>query len=181
MEASDIPEDSNPSAFSHQPKKSRRAEIQATLAALPSSQVRIDFLKDTIGCLVTLLAFFAFIGFMGLIAFLLMQGTMDNSKWVQYTFLLSGLETITFTAIGWLFGKEVHRQQAQQAERRADLMEQMAMEAMQTVANEAKRADIEEMKGKMLGKGVMDHAHDPGMQPLVAMVHRFYPEMSEEA
>jgi len=94
---------------------------------------------------------------------------------------MSGLETITFTAIGWLFGKEVHRQQAQQAERRADMMGHMAMNSMQTVANEAKRADMEKMKGKMLGKGVMDYAHDPGMQPLVAMVHTLYPEMSEEA
>jgi len=181
MEASDNPVDSNPSAPSHQPKKSHWEEILAPLAANPSSQMRIDFLKDTIGCLVTLLAFFAFIGFMGIIAFLLMRGTMDNSKWVQYTYLMSGLETITFTAIGWLFGKEVHRQQAQQAERRADLMEHMAMEAMQTVANEAKRADIEKMKRKMLEKGVMDHAHERGMQPLVAMVKSFYPEMSEEA
>jgi len=82
MEASDIPEDSNPSAFSHQPKKLRRAEIQVALAALPSSKELIDFLKDAMGCLVTFLAFFALVGLMGFIAFLIMQGTMDNSRWV---------------------------------------------------------------------------------------------------
>ena len=77
-----------------------------------------------------------------------------NRCHTQYTYLLSGLETITFTAIGWLFGKEVHRQQAQPAERRAEMMPHMALDARQT-------ADMEEMRGKMRGKGVMDHTHDP--------------------
>ena len=53
-------------------------------------------------------------------------------------------------------------------------MQHMAMDARQT-------ADKEAMRGKMLGKGLMDHAHDPCMQPLVAMVHTLYPEVSEEA
>lgn len=41
---------------------------------------------------------------------------VDEEIWGRYTYLLGGLEAIVFTAVGWLFGREVNRKQAEQAE-----------------------------------------------------------------
>jgi len=49
----------------------------------------------------------------------------DNSNvsepvWSRYIYLLGGLEAVVFTAVGWLFGREVNRKQAEQAEKATD-------------------------------------------------------------
>jgi len=77
--------------------------------------------KNVMAALVTLFAFLGFAGFVALIAFLLSNtGTsMSEVTWAHYVYLLTGIETITFTAIGWLFGKEVHREQAEMAQLQA--------------------------------------------------------------
>jgi hypothetical protein len=40
----------------------------------------------------------------------------NETVWGRYMFLLGGLEAVVFTAVGWLFGREVNRKQAEQAE-----------------------------------------------------------------
>jgi hypothetical protein len=54
------------------------------------------------------------------VLFILFRGADDEGAsetvWGRYTFLLGGLEAIVFTAVGWLFGREVNRKQAEQAE-----------------------------------------------------------------
>ena len=42
---------------------------------------------------------------------------VDEPIWSRYIYLLGGLEAIVFTAVGWLFGREVNRKQAEQAEK----------------------------------------------------------------
>ncbi|WP_347975584.1 hypothetical protein [Microbacterium sp. ProA8] len=49
--------------------------------------------------------------------------------WGRYTFLLAGLEAIVFTAVGWLFGREVNRKQAKQAEQATEQAQKKAEEA----------------------------------------------------
>jgi hypothetical protein len=51
----------------------------------------------------------------------------NESIWSRYVLVLQGIEAIAFTAIGWLFGREVHRGEAEsakqdkvEAERRAE-------------------------------------------------------------
>lgn len=44
----------------------------------------------------------------------------SETIWGRYVFLLGGLEAIVFTAVGWLFGREVNRKQAEQAETAQD-------------------------------------------------------------
>src|SRR3954469_17211509 len=44
----------------------------------------------------------------------------SETIWGRYVFLLGGLEAIVFTAVGWLFGREVNRKQAEQAEEAQD-------------------------------------------------------------
>lgn len=55
------------------------------------------------------------------VLYILFRGADDEGAnetvWGRYTFLLGGLEAVVFTAVGWLFGREVNRKQANQAER----------------------------------------------------------------
>lgn len=77
--------------------------------------------KDRMAGIITILAIFIFVAlevFLGV----LLWGTntsMTEVEWGRFIYLLTGVETITFAGIGWLFGKEVHREQAQIAERQA--------------------------------------------------------------
>ncbi len=74
--------------------------------------------KDVMAALVTAFAILGFGGFITLIAMLLSNNSTSMSEiiWGRYVYLLAGIETITFTSIGWLFGKEVHREQAEMAQ-----------------------------------------------------------------
>lgn len=112
---------------------------------------------------VAILAVLGFGAFIILIATLLSNAAMNDVQWEQYTYLLAGVETITFTAIGWLFGKEMHREQAQQAELRAN----ETQKAMNAVAEE-------NTKGRMVAKYVTEHKNDQNMGPLVDMVQSAY-------
>src|SRR2546430_6735 len=77
--------------------------------------------KDVMAALVTLFAILGFAGFVALITMLLSNNSASMSEvlWGRYVYLLAGIETLTFTAVGWLFGKEVHREQAEAAQDQA--------------------------------------------------------------
>src|SRR4051794_34020303 len=72
---------------------------------------RMDAIKNVVALAVAVLALVATAL---LIVFLL--GKVGDENWERYVYLLSGVEAIAFAATGWLFGKEVHREQAQTAE-----------------------------------------------------------------
>jgi hypothetical protein len=130
------------------------------LSVQSASQKTISIWKDVMAGGVAIFAVLGFAALITLLAILLSKPMMDAMEWERYTYLLTGVETITFTAIGWLFGKEVHREQAQQADLRADQTQQIAMVATGNAAEE-------KTKGRMIAKTVMEHAKDPGMEPLV--------------
>ena len=46
--------------------------------------------------------------------------TKDSQLWDRRKMLYGSVEALAFTAAGYVFGKEVHREQAQRAEKRAD-------------------------------------------------------------
>jgi hypothetical protein len=46
--------------------------------------------------------------------------TQEEALWNRSMTLFGSLEALAFTAAGYIFGKEVHREQAQKAEARAD-------------------------------------------------------------
>jgi tetratricopeptide (TPR) repeat protein len=57
----------------------------------------------------------------GLAVLLWISGSgMADLMWTRYIYLLTGVETVAFAALGWLFGREVHRQQAESAMKQAD-------------------------------------------------------------
>jgi hypothetical protein len=85
---------------------------------------------------------------------------MSEVVWARYVYLLTGIETITFTAIGWLFGKEVHREQAEMAQQQAsEAMEQTkeAQKDTMTMAQEAMGQIKEAQKDAMAA--VQDAMH----------------------
>ncbi len=83
----------------------------------------------TVGLVVAVLALFSF----GLLILYMLSRTSNASEleWQRDVYLLSGVEAVAFAATGFLFGKEVHRQQAEQATARADKAEAKAAEAQQ--------------------------------------------------
>jgi hypothetical protein len=102
------------------------------------STARMQYLVTVTIAVVLLLAF-------GLLVYYL-NGKADGENelaWQRRVYLFSGVEAIVFTAVGWIFGREVYRQQADAAENRANTSEQKAdAAANQAAAADAKAADL---------------------------------------
>jgi hypothetical protein len=63
--------------------------------------------------------------------------------WQRRVYLFGAVEAIVFTAVGWIFGREVNRQQVDAAENRANTSEQRADAAVDEAADaKAKAADL---------------------------------------
>ncbi len=73
--------------------------------------------KSGLAGLVTIISLVGF--FIALIYLYRHTSSASSESWTRDTYLLTGLEAITFAAVGSLFGKEVHRQEAQQAQQDA--------------------------------------------------------------
>ena len=93
-----------------------------------------------VGLVVAVVALFSF----GLLIMYMLSRTSDATEleWQRDVYLLSGVEAVAFAAAGFLFGKEIHRQQAEQATARADKAEEKAADAQQN-AQLANRTTIE--------------------------------------
>jgi len=48
------------------------------------------------------------------------KNASDNLKWARYLFLFTGIEAIVFTAVGYVFGRDVSRKSEQKAEQMAE-------------------------------------------------------------
>src|ERR1700761_9167059 len=79
---------------------------------------------------VAIVAVVILIAFVASIYFLFTQSaTADERLWSRLVYLYGGIEALAFAAAGYLFGREVHRQQAENAEKRADQKAQEASAA----------------------------------------------------
>jgi Kef-type K+ transport system membrane component KefB len=58
-------------------------------------------------------------GFAAFIVYLLVDISAGETAWSRRTYLFAAVEAIAFAAVGWLFGKEVHRERAETAEKKA--------------------------------------------------------------
>jgi hypothetical protein len=85
----------------------------------PDSSSWMDFVKYIIA-LVAILAFGWFVYYM------LGQTKTDEKEWTRAVYLFQGVEAIAFAAAGFMFGKEVHRERADKAEKRANEKEEGA-------------------------------------------------------
>lgn len=74
-----------------------------------------------------IVAIIVLLGFTGLLYYLFtIASAADERLWTRSIFLYGAVEALAFAAAGYLFGKEVHRQQAENAEKRADKKTQEA-------------------------------------------------------
>jgi hypothetical protein len=71
-----------------------------------------------------------------------------DASWAQYAVLLGVFEALGYGGAGYLWGKEVHREQAESAEERAQASEEEASQAKTKAAEEAER-------GKGLGRAIL--------------------------
>jgi hypothetical protein len=74
----------------------------------------------------------------------------SDLAWTRLVYALTPIETIAFAAVGWLFGREVHRQQAQKAEARAEQAETRADQAQSEAVNATVQAAHEHARGTTL-------------------------------
>ncbi|MGV1007176.1 MAG: hypothetical protein ACOYBY_01050 [Dermatophilaceae bacterium] len=69
-----------------------------------------------------------FVGFAWLL-FVRADDNLREADWSRSVYVLLGVEAIAFTAVGWLFGREVHRGEAEAATKTADYAKQDAARA----------------------------------------------------
>lgn len=100
------------------------------------------------GIVAVFVAVVLLLGFGALVWFLVTQaGSAAEGTWSRFVYLFGSAEALVFTAVGWLFGREVNRQAAQNAEARADQATGRAESATHEAAQE-------EAKGRALKAAV---------------------------
>ncbi len=108
-----------------------------TASATPSSTV-FDRARPLTALFVAVILI---IGFLIFVAVLNAGADSANSEvWQRRIYLLGGVEAIVFTAVGWLFGREVNRQQVDRAESQVQQADSRAREAEQRALDEGTRA-----------------------------------------
>lgn len=70
----------------------------------------------------------------------------SETEWLRRIYLFSGVEGIAFAAAGFLFGREVNRGRAEQAEKRAEQAEKRAEQAEKRAEQAEKRAEQAEKR-----------------------------------
>jgi hypothetical protein len=94
--------------------------------------------------------------FLAVVAYLLLWKTGGNETgWMRRVYLLNGIEAIAFAAVGWLFGREVHRAAAETAEKRAGQAEKRADTASEKAAAEQVSAAEHRVRGEALRDAVL--------------------------
>jgi len=87
------------------------------------------------------------VSFVVLTVFMLSWADAPEGVWKNRVFVFSSVEAIVFTAVGWIFGREVHRTQAESARKDAD-------EAKEVAGKKADQAAEERAKGMRLAGAV---------------------------
>src|SRR5690348_4166956 len=88
---------------------------QAAAAGAPTSQSP-GLIENLRGVVAVIVAVMLLLGFGALIWFLVSQaGSAAEGTWSRFVYLFGSAEALVFTAVGWLFGREVNRQAAQNA------------------------------------------------------------------
>ncbi len=105
------------------------------------------------------------VGFAVLVIFVL-RAADDASEivWTRYVYVLAGVEALVFAAAGWLFGREVHREQAQQQAEQTKEAQQALGDSQQELGTKREEAAREQEKGRALARAVMAHGGGPRPQ-----------------
>jgi hypothetical protein len=108
-----------------------------------------------------------------------------ETEWTRAVYLFNGVEAVAFAAAGFLFGKEVHRAQAENADRRANQAEKNAADAEKDAAGGKILATVIKEKTKALhgraktfastGKGIVSSAGQGDLEELKAIADELFP------
>ncbi len=109
------------------------------------------------------------LGFAALVVYMLGLLSADETTWSRALYLFAGVEAIAFAAAGYVFGREVHRTRAEQAEARAHQAEQQWKQWSQ-------RALEAEAKGQSLSVavGLLAQQHSE-LAPVAQMAQQLFP------
>lgn len=147
------------------------------------------FRRNAVKNTANIAALLVMVGFAMFILFLLGHTASDDKVWTRYVYLFGGVEAVAFAAAGFLFGREVHRGQAEAAQEQADAQQNRA-NASETAAAEAKAngkalaaavgAVVNGVKGKgqtyvALGAEGATTATQVDLDGLLAMANRLFP------
>lgn len=106
---------------------------ESTKPAAPATSGSRADPKSMLAIVVTALAF---LGFIAAVVFLLsVARSSSDQEWQRLVYVFGGIEAVVFTAVGWLFGREVNRRQAEGAEQRADESDKVAKAAITRAAD----------------------------------------------
>jgi hypothetical protein len=111
-------------------------------------------------------------GFGALVVYVMRVATdASDPVWQRRIYVFSAVEALVFTAIGWLFGREVNRsavataeQDAAGAKKDADVARTEARQQAEVAATARERAAEERAKGRTLAVVAANAAPPPGVQ-----------------
>ena len=159
--------------------------------SIASNNASNDTLADRLrGIAAVVVAILVLAGFIALMFLLLDRvDSAAEGAWSRYVYLFGAAEALVFTAMGWLFGREVNRSAAESATTRADEATARAEEASklaagQTAKGEALRSGIETRAAGSgsTARGVEEESIDGGgqvasggLQDLAALARALFP------
>jgi hypothetical protein len=93
----------------------------------------LSFAQGIVPLLVAIVVLYIF---WSLVKQMMGQTKAPELEWSRSAYLYAGVEAIAYAAAGFLFGREVHRQRAEQAEERAEVAQKQATEATEKAVEE---------------------------------------------
>jgi len=110
---------------------------------------------DSFGLQKFVLAILIFLAYLIFIVYMLYESKTTDLAWTRMLYLFSGLEAIVFAALGYVFGKDVHRIRAEKAEERAEDAKKSEKDAKKEAEKANEKARIEKEKGIQLSTAVV--------------------------
>jgi hypothetical protein len=89
-----------------------------------------------------------------LTVFMLSWANASDAVWKNRVFVFSSVEAIVFTAVGWIFGREIHRTEAVSARKDAEDAKKDAKVKSELASRKAEEAADERAKGMQLAGAV---------------------------
>ncbi|WP_142783825.1 hypothetical protein [Changchengzhania lutea] len=112
-------------------------------------------ITDPLGSQKFKFAIFIFIVYLIFIGYLLWRtDTKDDLIWTRMLFLFTGIEAIVFAALGYVFGRDVHRKRAENAEKNAEDAKKDEAKAKKDAEEAKDKAQKEREKGIALSAAV---------------------------
>jgi hypothetical protein len=102
------------------------------------------------------------VGFGVLVVVMMTMADGNDTAWQRRVYLFGAVQALVFTAIGWLFGREVHRSEAQTARRDAEAAQREAQGAREDArgnAAAAAAAQQEAVEERTKGRAVQAAVH----------------------